>query len=84
MYIEPNYKTNEVSGSFWRPDDYMQHVPNAHVTQNTSRLDDKNGVEVSLSANGMNLSNQYRNSILFASEDGVVRKNNANVIDVNL
>lgn len=32
MFIGTNYLTNEVKGSFWRPDDYMAKVPQAHVT----------------------------------------------------
>lgn len=32
MFIGTNYLTNEVKGSFWRPDDYMAKVPQTHVT----------------------------------------------------
>lgn len=89
MFIGTNYLTNEIKGSFWRPDDYMSRVPVKHVT----------GVEpainVTLSAQGLNLASKLESdsvdydvlkadsledegskisNVLFSSEDGTVSR----------
>ena len=85
MNIEPIYKTNEVKGSFWKPDDYMEHVPNAHVIgkEGNSSMDavesasaKSDGVEVNISNEGKELAKSNMNdfkSVVYSSVDGNVR-----------
>ena len=47
MFLKAVYDTNEVLGSFWRPHDYMAHVPNAKVI-GTSAVSFGYAVNVSL------------------------------------
>ena len=72
-----NYLTNEVKGSFWRPDDYMAKVPNEHIVAavNMPAAADLNLSEAGLKlaegrteTAGQDLAKQYE------SEDGVVRR----------
>lgn len=79
MSIEPNYITNEVKGSFWRPQDDMSRVPNEHVIGNANSTDfaTKNtpAITLSISAKGMEMAS---GNVVFSSEDGIVRKFNSN------
>ena len=51
MFLKAVYDTNEVLGSFWRPHDYMAHVPNAKVI-GTNAVSFGDAVNVSLSEAG--------------------------------
>lgn len=85
MSIEPAYVTNEVKGSFWRPDDYMAKVPGEHVIGRTGN-DAQNAADqraaaasVKFSQEGMEkakgLSKEQQNpNLVFASKDGMVRR----------
>ena len=53
MFIKTDYNTNAVPGTFFRPKDYMAHVPTERIT----------GVDrVSFSEEGMQLSKQIDTS----------------------
>lgn len=79
MSVELGYVTNEVEGSFWRPHDYMAKVPGVHVIG-------KEGNEAALNANNVaaiakfsqegmaKASLKDADRVVFASEDGVVRR----------
>lgn len=53
MFIKTDYTTNGIPGSFFRPNDYMAHVPTERIT-GTDR--------VSFSEEGMQLSKQIDTS----------------------
>lgn len=81
MYIEPNYVTNEVEGSFWRPDDYMESVPNEHVIGKAganNANDTDTAITLTISASGKQLAEQ-NDTFQFQSEDGIVRKLQYNI-----
>ena len=70
MFIKTNYNTNEIPGTFFRPHDYMAHVPTERVT----------GVDrLSLSEEGKALSKQLDTSKYVKSANTPV----ANVSDDN-
>lgn len=87
--------SNEVKGSFWRPDDYMEKVPNSHVigaknisdaykaygnaSKNSGIGFDSIAASVKLSKSGMNMANQHGKDTHYSSEDGVVRKYSFNI-----
>ena len=61
MFLKAVYDTNEVLGSFWRPHDYMAHVPNAKVT-GTNAVSFGDAVSVSLSETGKQMSSAMQKS----------------------
>ncbi|MCR5798705.1 MAG: hypothetical protein K6G69_01390 [Lachnospiraceae bacterium] len=72
-----NYVTNEVKGSFWRPDDYMAKVPNEHVVAAINMTD---AADLSISEAGLKLAEGSTETARqdlakqYESEDGVVRR----------
>lgn len=73
MFIGTNYLTNEVKGSFWRPDDYMAKVPQTHVTVAAP------SVNVTISQEGRMLANNMRGinamDVMLERADEVARNN---------
>jgi len=55
MIMKAVYNTNEVLGSFWRPHDYMAHVPTAKVIANNTAALSSDAFSVSLSQEGLKL-----------------------------
>ena len=63
MFIKAVYDTNEVLGSFWRPHDYMDHVPTAKVTGSNTLAMSEDAVSVSLSEQGVSLASKMSTSV---------------------
>lgn len=81
MNVEPAYITNEVKGSFWRPDDYMMKVPGAHIIAKADNdaaqasAGRQEGATLSISEEGRKMAQDNQNSsLVFSSEDGTVRR----------
>jgi len=55
MVMKAVYNTNEVLGSFWRPHDYMAHVPTAKFTGVDNKKLSSDAVNVTLSQEGLNM-----------------------------
>lgn len=68
MNIESNYKTNEIQGSFWKPDDYMKSVPNPHVVGKENS--GSNVIEVK---NDSKADVSDEKNVVYSSVDGRVR-----------
>ena len=67
MFLKAVYQTNEVLGSFWRPHDYMAHVPAAKVTANIATPLESDAATVSLSEQGIQLASKMSASTTQAS-----------------
>lgn len=61
MFLKAVYNTNEVLGSFWRPHDYMAHVPNAVVTGSVAKELSSDAIDVSLSKEGLIMAANMKN-----------------------
>lgn len=83
MNIESSYKTNEIQGSFWKPDDYMKTVPNPHVIGKENGTDEQfvsgvqlelhNGMENEFNNESNNENSAEKNTVVYSSVDGRVR-----------
>ncbi len=58
MFLKAVYNTNEVLGSFWRPHDYMAHVPTPKVIGADTLSLNNDAVNVSLSEAGLSMASK--------------------------